>query len=123
MQNKLVCTECPKGCILSVAVKHGTATKVTGYRCKKGKAYAYAETENPVRLLTSTVQARGLAAPMIPVRTDKPIPKKKITEAMAALRKIVITKPVTASEVLKRNFSKLSVRLSATRSIGKRERI
>ncbi len=115
MIKQFTCIECPKGCLLSVTVDNGTVTNVSGNSCPKGEAYAKSEIENPVRILTSSVLAQGLSLKMIPVKTDKPIPKTKLFEAMSEIRKIIITQPVLHGAIIVKNFLGLGVNLVATR--------
>lgn len=117
MIRKLICIECPKGCLLSVEVEGGRFLEVRGNDCLKGEAYAKSEIENPMRILTSTVVTRGLPLKMIPVRTDRPIPKGKIIEAMEEIRKLKLSNPVRVGDVIVENFLGLGVDLIATREI------
>lgn len=117
MKKRLVCIECPAGCVLSVEVEGGRAIKTEGGRCPNAATWAAAEIENPVRILTSTVAATGLALKMVPVRTDSPISKQKISEAMAEVRKITLDRPVSGGDIIVQNFLGLGVNLVATRSI------
>jgi CxxC motif-containing protein len=117
MNKNLICIECPKGCELSVDIENCRVVNVTGNSCPKGKEYAASEIENPKRILTSAVLAQGLALKMIPVRTDSPIPKVKILEAMEEIKKVKINKPVSAGEVLVKDFLSLGVNLIATRQL------
>ncbi len=116
MINKtLICIECPKGCGLSVDIENCSVVNVTGNACPKGKVYAVSEIENPKRILTSTVLAEGLTLKMLPVRTDLPIPKAKILEAMEEIKRIRIYKPVLMNEILVKDFLGLGVNLISTR--------
>ncbi len=112
---RLICIECPVGCSLSVDVENCRAIRVDGNKCPKGERYAVSEIENPVRVLTSGVLAVGLELKMIPVRTDQPIPKEKILEAMSAIKKIRVDKPVQAGSVIVKDFLVSGVNLIATR--------
>ena len=112
---KLTCIECPKGCPLKVSLKNNRVIGVSGNQCEKGEAYAYSEIENPSRILTSSVLGIGLGLKMIPVRTDKPIPKTKTLNAMREIKKIRIKKPVKTGDVIVDNFMGLDVRLVASR--------
>ena len=115
MKKKLTCIECPKGGVLSVDTKGPRVIKVSGANCPKGEKYAIAEIENPVRVLTSTVLAEGLPLKMIPVRTDLPIPKAYIPEAMEEIKKIKIKRPLSAGDIIARNLLGLKANLIATR--------
>jgi len=115
MNKKITCIECPKGCLLSVDVENCRVVKVSGQKCIKGKAYAVSEIENPMRILTSSVRAEGLDLKMAPVRTDRPIPKAGLLEAMDEIKKIRLNRPVHAGEVIVKNFSGRGTNLIATR--------
>jgi CxxC motif-containing protein len=115
MIRKLTCIECPKGCVLSVEVEGARFLSLSGNDCPKGEVYAKQEIETPMRILTSTVVAVGLPLKMIPVRTDRPIPKGKIFEAMQELRKLKLSQPVSVGEVIVENFLGLGVNLISTR--------
>ena len=115
---KLTCIECPKSCSLSVDVENCRVVKMTGNECPEGEQYAIAEIENPVRVLTSTVLAEGLPLKMVPVRTDRPIPKPKILEAMAEIKRIRIKKPLKIGDIIAKNFLGLGVDLISTRDVS-----
>ncbi len=115
MTKKFTCIQCPIGCPLVAEIENGYLVKLAGNKCPKGEQYAKQEIENPLRTITSTVLAEGLSITMIPVKTDQPIPKNKIFEAMEEIRKIKITKPVLIDEVIINNFLGLNVNLITTR--------
>ncbi len=115
MTRKIRCIECPKGCSLSVDIEDGKVVAVRGNECPKGKKHATSEVENPVRILTSTVVSQGLSLKMIPVRTDRPVPKSALQKAMEETRRIRICQPVRVGTVIAENFLGLEVNLLATR--------
>jgi CxxC motif-containing protein len=115
MIKHLTCIACPNGCQLEVDEEGGRVIKVTGNKCEKGDVYARQEVENPMRVLSSTILAKGLNLKTVPVRTNKPIPKARIFEAMAEIRKIRLNKPVRAGEVIVKGFLELDVDLIAAR--------
>jgi len=117
MIKKLTCIECPKGCRFSVDIENGRVVKVTGSECPKGEKYAIAEVENPTRILTSTVLGEGLELKMVPVRTDKGIPKSRIFEAMQEVKKIKAQKALNAGDIIVKNFLGLDVNLISTRKV------
>ena len=119
MIKKLICIECPVGCALSVEYEGCTVTKVAGNTCPKGEPYARSEIENPQRILTSAVLCEGLELKMLSVRTDKPIPKHKLFEAMEGVKAIRLRIPVQAGDIIAANFLGLGVNLIATREAGK----
>lgn len=117
MTKKLICIECPKGCALSVETEGCRVARVSGNLCPKGKSYSVSEIENPVRVFTSTVLTQGLSLKMAPVRTDRPISKTMLQDAMREIRKIRIKKPLPIGGIVVKNFFGLGVNLIAIRDI------
>ncbi|MGB2600939.1 MAG: DUF1667 domain-containing protein [Candidatus Omnitrophota bacterium] len=117
MIKNITCIECPVGCSLKVDIENCRVVKVEGHKCPKGEKYAVSEIESPVRVLASTVLAQGLPVKMIPVKTDAPIPKERMLEAMHEIKKIRVDKPVDVGEVIKDDLLGLGVRLLATRNV------
>ena len=116
----MTCIECPQGCRLAVDTDGMRVISVTGHKCPRGEAYATQEVEAPMRTLTTSVLTRGLELKMLPVRTNKPIPKSKLLEAMEAVKRITLTSPVKAGSVIAENFLGLGADLIATRELGKK---
>ncbi len=115
MIKKITCIECPKGCALSVDIENCRVVKVSGDECPKGEKYAVSEIESPMRILTSTVSTEGLPLKMVPVRTDKAIPKAMILSAMGEVKKIRLKRHVKPGDIIAPNFLGLSTNLIATR--------
>ena len=118
MTKKLICIECPKGCVLSIDIESCCITKVSGNECPKGEEYAHQEIENPMRILTSVVLTQGLALKMVPVRTDKPIPKSRIMEAMDEIKKIRLEKSVKTGEIVLENLLGIGANVISVRDVG-----
>lgn len=119
MIRKLTCIECPQGCQLIVDIENCKVLKVSGNKCPKGQTYAITEIENPLRILTATIVSEDLSLKMVPVRTDKAIPKSMLFEAMEEIRKIRIGNTVSAGDVVCSKFLGMDVNLIATRSVSK----
>ncbi len=119
MIKRLTCIECPKGCLLSIEIENCRVVKVSGNECPKGEKYAVQEIENPMRILTSAVLAEGLTLKMVPVRTDKPIPKSRIMEAMDEVKKLRLKEPVKSGSVIVDNFLGIGINLLSTRTVSK----
>jgi len=118
VNKKFTCIECPVGCALSVDIENCRVVKVEGNNCEKGEKYAITEVEHPMRVLTSTVRAEGLALKRVPVRTDKPVPKEKMMEAMGNIRKVVVKKTGHAGDVVAEGILGTDVNLVATRTFS-----
>ena len=114
---RLTCIECPTGCEVTVLVEDGKAVSVEGYGCRRGRDYAIAEIECPVRILTTTVVGQGLSVRMVPVRTSSPIPRERLMDAMAEIRKARVQKHVRLGDVVIADVLGLGVDVIATREV------
>jgi CxxC motif-containing protein len=112
----ITCVECPVGCRLDVSCDGKCKVTVSGNKCEKGYAYALKEMTSPERYLTSTVTAEGISVRRVSVRTDRPVPKERITEIMAIIHKTKIQKPVKAGDSIIKNVLGLGADIVVTRS-------
>ncbi len=97
---ELTCIVCPIGCTLTATQdENGAILSVTGNTCPRGKTYAENELLHPVRTLTTTVAVAGTNKPL-PVKTDAPIPKDKLFEAMKIANSLCVSAPVHIGDVL-----------------------
>ncbi len=119
MNKEFTCVECPVGCRLIVTMEHGEVVRVEGNKCPRGAQYGAAEALDPRRILTGVVRAKGLAVAMVPVRTRQSIPKAAFVDAAAAVRGLVIDRPVRCGEVIVQNFLGLGTDLIATRECAR----
>ena len=82
----LTCIICPRGCSLKVTIdESGVPTAVEGNACPRGEDYAIAECTSPMRTVTTTVRCKGGA--VIPVKTDRAVPKGKVFEVMRKINR------------------------------------
>ena len=112
----ITCIECPKGCKLSIEIENEKVVKVSGNQCAKGDKYGRSEVENPMRILTSAVLSQGMLPRMVPVRTDKPIPKSKLVDAMERIKTIRLSKSVGVGEIIEKDFITPGTNLVSTRN-------
>ncbi len=98
MERKLTCIICPLGCEITVQAEDKKVLEVTGHTCPRGKAYAESECIAPKRTLTSTVRCSD--GGLVSVKTDKPIPKEKMSECMTILNSVTATLPVSIGDVI-----------------------
>ena len=118
---ELTCIRCPMGCRMPATVENGAVVSVTGNTCRRGKEYATTEAVAPVRTVTSTVSARGGVRPVVAVKTVPEVPKAKIFDVMAAIRRIRVSAPVRIGDVLLRNAAGTGADIVATAELEKKE--
>lgn len=111
----LICIECPRGCGITLFLEDGKVLKTEGNFCLKGETYAKNEIINPVRVVTTTV--RLLSGEMLPVKTDKGVPKTEVINIVRKISKISINKPVKSGDIIIENIDKNGANVIATKSI------
>ena len=122
MKKEMICIGCPMGCYLTVDYVGTKIDDVSGNRCKVGLDYAEKEISNPERTLTTTVQVSNGHLPLVSVKTDKPIPKNRIFDAMDLLAKIEVEAPVEIGEPIAKNIFNTGVNVVATKNIVKNKK-
>lgn len=115
---ELTCVVCPAGCRITVTLTDGVVTDVIGNTCARGKKYAESEVTHPVRTLTTTVGVTGSADyHMLPVKTNRPIPREDLMDAMAQLAGFTVPAPVHTGDVLIADFIEMGCDLVACKDI------
>ena len=100
MEKEIICTVCPVGCRIRVTGEGDRIDSIEGFSCRRGEAYGRSEFSHPVRILTSTVLLTGSSAPLLPVRSSRPVPKDLIGRCMEELRTVCVRAPVRRHEVI-----------------------
>jgi len=115
------CVTCPVGCEVDVEVQDGSILSMTGNKCDKVKEFVLQELKEPMRVLTTTVRVEGAKWAMLPVRTDKLIPKRLFTQAIEELASIDLQAPVHMSDVIVKDVAGSGANIVATRTMEIRE--
>ncbi len=116
-QREITCIECPKGCLVTVELENGKVQKVTGNSCPNGLSYAIEEVLNPRRMLTYSVAVKGGEFPVVSVKTQKPIPKGKLFEAIDVLKTVCLSAPVQVGQVVVKNILNTGIDVVATADV------
>jgi CxxC motif-containing protein len=118
-KHEITCIGCPLGChvILSISPS-ASVEKVSGHSCKEGKKYSIAEFQNPVRFFTTTLLPES-GGRLLPVRTDKPVPKSRLKELMRVTAKIKVKPPVRAGQEIVHNILGTGANLISTADLHK----
>ena len=121
MKKEMYCISCPNGCLLTVELdEQGNFKSVSGELCPKGVTYAENEIANPQRMLTSIVSVSGSDQPMLPVISNKVLPKGLVEDAIKSLRKVHVEAPVEAGNVIVQDILGTGVDMIAASSIPAR---
>ena len=110
---EMYCITCPNGCLMRIQEEYSPPV-IEGNACKRGADFAVSEMTNPMRTLTTTVRTSFPGIPVLPVRTDGEIPKKKIMDVMQALSGVVVRQPLDCGDTVVGNVAGTGVRIIAT---------
>ncbi len=111
------CVTCPVGCEIDVELRDGEVLSLTGNRCAKGKDFVLQELEEPMRVLTTTVPIEGAKWAMLPVRTDRSIPRRLFFEVMGEVGGVQLQAPVQVSDVILEDVAGTGANIIATRNM------
>jgi CxxC motif-containing protein len=121
-KREIVCIICPNGCRMSVTINEdNSVAMVENALCERGKAYAVDEIQYPKRRLTSTIRVSGGVLPLVSVKSDSPIPKERIEEAVAELKKLELKAPVKYHQVIVRDLLGTGANVIATKQVLSKE--
>ena len=120
-EKKLICINCPMGCMLTVAMEKGKILSIEGNTCRRGETYAGKELTNPTRIVTSTVKVSGGREHMVSAKTKEDIPKDKVMECVRALKNVTVKAPVRIGDVVMEDAAGTGVDIVATKDVGSTE--
>jgi CxxC motif-containing protein len=110
------CIICPTGCLVHVENVNGELI-IEGHSCKRGVEYAREEFISPKRILTTTMRVENGFLPLVPVRSDKPIPKDKLEETLIEIAKTKIQAPIKMGDILLESVLGLDINIIASRDL------
>jgi CxxC motif-containing protein len=120
MKKEMICINCPMGCYLTVDHVGTKMNAVHGNRCEVAVRYAEKEIVNPERTLTTTVKVKNGNFPLLSVKTNTPIPKNKLFDAMNFLAKIEVEAPINAGQIIVKNILETSANIVATKNVAEK---
>ncbi len=112
------CIICPTGCLVHVERVNGELI-IEGHSCKRGEVYAREEFVSPKRILTTTMRVESGFLPLIPVRSDKPLPKERLQEALKQIAIAKIKAPIKMGDILIKDVLGLNANIIASRDLAK----
>ena len=113
------CIVCPTGCSIQAIDDGKGNVTFEGYTCKRGLEYAEQEYYEPKRILTTTMRVENGFLPLIPVRTDMPIPKDKLKDALKEIANKKVQPPIKMGDILIENVLGLDANVIASRNLNK----
>ena len=117
MAENIICIVCPLGCKMEVEKEGRAIKKVVGQRCKDGKEYAQKEVFFSSRVLTTTVKTDIPGSPLLPVRSEKELPQKKLIDCMEYISKQSVSGSVELGQAVIEDILGLGVNIIACRTL------
>ena len=118
---KINCIVCPVGCRISVNNTENVLA-ISGNKCIKGFDFAKAEIEAPIRAYSTTVRTIFSEHPVLPVKTNKDVPKDKIIDIIRELSGIIITDRIGIGEKVVSNIAGTGCDIIARSNILKEQK-
>ena len=117
MNKEIICIVCPLGCRMDVELDGNEVKSVQGHQCKLGPKHAQKEVRFPGRILTTTVTTDIPDIPLLPVRSNKEIPKDQLMSCMGEISRHRISGAIKMGETIIEDILGLGVNIVACRTI------
>ena len=117
MRKFLTCILCPNGCALEAEQEGKLLVSLSGNLCPKGREYAQQELTAPLRSIASSVKLQGGELRLCSVRLTKPVPKDRLMDVMAEIKKQTLTAPTRIGQVVIANVLGLDSDVIVTKEI------
>lgn len=117
MAEEIICIVCPLGCLMDVECEGTEIITMKGHQCKQGKKHAQKEVQFPGRVLTTTVKTAFADFPLLPVRSNKEIPKDQLISCMVEIAKQKVSEPTDLGQPVVRDILGLGVDIIACRTV------
>jgi CxxC motif-containing protein len=120
MNREFICILCPNGCEIQVELDSSKSILgLDGALCDRGQDYVRQELYAPQRNIASLVKVEGGNMPLTSVRLSAPIPKERIFDVMAEIKKVKIEAPVAIGQVIIENVLGLQCDVIATKQVDR----
>jgi CxxC motif-containing protein len=117
MLKEYTCIICPNGCEITADIVAGKILSLEGATCNRGSEYVNQELTNPQRNIASSILLEGGELPLVSVRLTSPIPKNKIFDVMAVIKKAHLKAPVHAGQIAIKNVLGLDSDVIVTKNV------
>jgi CxxC motif-containing protein len=118
MLKEFTCIVCPNGCHIDVELDdNGSIQSIKGAGCRGGQNYVQQEITDPRRTIASSVPVTGGELPLVSVRLNRPVPKARIQDVMAQIRRVSLTAPVHTGDIVIADVLGLGSDVIATKDI------
>ena len=114
------CIKCPLSCQIELIEENNEILKIKSHTCNQGEQYVIDEFTNPVRILTTTVCVENGILPLVPVRSEEPIPKHLMKKCVKELSTTKLKAPIACGDPIYKNILNTGVTIIASRDMPKK---
>lgn len=119
MNREFICVLCPNGCEITTTLNPDhSIERLEGALCARGRDYVQQELYAPQRNIATSVKVLNGNIPLVSVRLTEPIPKDKIFDVMAEIRKVTVSAPVKIGQVIIADVLGLGRDVIATKKVS-----
>ncbi len=123
MEQEIICISCPIGCHLKVSSNDKNPLDedkivVENNKCARGEIYGKEEILAPKRVVTATCAVDSALMSRIPVKTDAPLAKERISALLDVLYKLELKIPLKTGTPVIQDFEGSGINIITTRSLA-----
>ena len=120
MVKEYTCIICPNGCEIEAEIEESRIIALEGATCERGRKYVEQELADPQRNIATLALIDKGDVPLASVRLNCAIPKARIFEVMAEMKKVKLTAPVVMGQIVLKNVLGLGSDVISTINVRRR---
>ena len=118
MNSTIICIVCPVSCPVDVEwTQEDGVSGIKNHLCKLANDFIESELFDPRRTVTTSMPVDGGDWPLVSVRTNPPIPKAMMLDAMDEITGIRVQAPINVGDVLIADVLGTGCDVVATRNV------
>ena len=118
MNDTIICIVCPVSCPVDVEwTQEAGIISIQNHLCRLANDFIQSEVFDPKRLLTTSMPVDQGDWPLVSVKSDPPLPKAMMLDAMDEIIGKRVTAPIQIGDVLVENILDTGCNIIATRNI------
>ena len=115
----IICIVCPIGCQTTVIMDGDKVKEIQGALCSRGLEFIRQEATFPVRILFTVVPIEGASTiGVLPIRSDKPVPKQLLERSLKELSKVNVKAPIKVGDIIVKDLLGQGFNMIASRTVN-----
>jgi CxxC motif-containing protein len=115
----IICIVCPIGCQTTVIMDGDKVKEIQGALCSRGLEFIRQEATSPVRILFTVVPIEGASTiGVLPIRSDKPVPKQLLERSLKELSRVNVKAPIKVGDIIMKDLLGQGFNIIASRTVN-----